>query len=235
MTPRNSELAVPRPKIIVPTHYHRFTSYKKAIENQGGEVRYARLSTLESNELRSIDAIMLPGGGDVDPEAYDAKRKPYCGDTNIRKDKTDIGFARLAYVHNIPILGICRGMQIMNVERGGTLYQDITEEHPLHMDVIHTHGHHKVLVEQNTMFGKFMAVKEFSANSRHHQSIKKLGTDLKIGGYANDGVIEAICAPEKDFYMGVQFHAEDMDSVFSDKLLYQFIFAANLRKFNIRR
>src|SRR5262249_48703276 len=125
----------------------------------------------------------------------------------------DLTLARAARERGIPTLGICLGVQVMNVAAGGTLIQDIASS--IDTDIDHasepTDRHrHEVLIQPNTHPAKILGARELNVNSSHHQAIGRVGGDLRVTAHAPDGVIEGLEDPSHPFYVGVQWHPEDM-------------------------
>ncbi|MDX1420300.1 MAG: gamma-glutamyl-gamma-aminobutyrate hydrolase family protein [Rubricoccaceae bacterium] len=163
-----------------------------------------------------LDGLFIAGGVDVHPESYGEAVGPLCGRTDLARDRVELQLVRWSLEEGKPILGICRGMQIMNVARGGTLYQDCTEQHPgaIKHDYFPTDGYardhlaHEVRVTPGTHLHACVGAATTPVNSMHHQGIKALGDGLTPSAYASDGLIEALEAPEGRFEVGVQWHPE---------------------------
>lgn len=167
--------------------------------------------------IDTIDALLLSGGNDVDPRNYGEERKAVLGKTNRNRDKFDLLLIKYALEKKIPIMGICRGMQILNVYFGGTLCQDIWKykkaELKHHEVNNYWEGVHKVFLEKNSQLEKLLGPEPW-VNSIHHQSVEKIGKDLKVVGRSSDGIIEAYEHenPEVKVY-GIQWHPELMFGV----------------------
>lgn len=164
--------------------------------------------------LDSLDGLVLTGGGDVDPSRYGAERIPACGPADEARDECEIYLCREAVRRRIPVLGICRGVQVMNVAFGGTLYQDLGEEYSreiehrrmdLPADVIHT-----VSVSDGTELDRIIAGKILGVNSRHHQAVRKPAPGMIVSAKAEDGVVECLELPGGVFTVGVQWHPESL-------------------------
>ena len=164
--------------------------------------------------IRELDGLVLAGGDDCDPAAYGAERHPTVDPVmDPRRQSNDLGLARTAREHAIPTLGICLGMQVMNVAAGGTLVQDINSE--IKTEISHAsepedRGRHDVIVENGTRLGEILRERELNVNSSHHQAIGKVGEGLRVTAHAPDGIIEGLEDPKHPFYVGVQWHPEDM-------------------------
>src|SRR5947208_4612913 len=123
----------------------------------------------------TLDGILLAGGDDCDPAAYGEEKHPSCETMDPRRQKNDLGLAKLARERGIPTLGICLGVQVMNVAAGGTLIQDITSQHETEIEHVsdpEDRARHDVLVEADTRLGKILGTRELNVNSSHHQAIR---------------------------------------------------------------
>lgn len=164
--------------------------------------------------LKNIDGILLPGSDtDVDPLRFGAEPSPKLKRIIWEKEEADLLVLEEAEKLKIPVLGICFGMQVLNVYRGGTLIQDIESE--VSDCVKHEQGiplarnSHSIDVEKESRLSNLIDAKKITVNSHHHQAIGKIGKNLKATAWAKDGVIECIEDIEADnFIMGVQWHPE---------------------------
>ena len=170
--------------------------------------------TIESL-LDGLDGVCLSGGPDVDPAEYGAPRDPQLGPTWRRLDRFELALAREADRRGIPILGICRGSQVLNVARGGDLIQHLTAdgdgaESPLHhrQRVPGERQTHEIEIVPGSVLAEAVGTTSLDVNSFHHQAVKSLGRGLVASAHAPDGVIEAIEDPDAQLYLGVQWHAE---------------------------
>lgn len=170
--------------------------------------------------MERIDGLLLSGGADVSPEYYGETRQPYCGKTEVRRDKLEFELCRRALERKMPILAICRGIQVLNCVMGGTLYQDIATQfgtsvrHPCSetpKDRVHT-----VTLQAGTRLRALVGEEQVSVNSRHHQAVKTLGRGLVASAIAQDGLIEAIELPGETFVVGVQWHPESLAETDAD-------------------
>lgn len=177
----------------------------------------------EPETLRGIyerlDGLFLAGGVDIDPSAYGAARHRLCGRTDSARDATELTLARWAIEDHTPILAVCRGIQLINVAAGGSLYQDINDEYPnsIKHDYFPTAGHyardllvHSISTVEETQLRKILGVPHVKVNSMHHQSIKDVAPGLVVAARAPDGVIEAIESPNGHYMVGVQWHPEEL-------------------------
>jgi putative glutamine amidotransferase len=168
--------------------------------------------------LDGLDGLLLSGGSDLDPGYYGEEPVPQLGVTIPERDAFEMALLECALRRQLPIFGICRGMQVLNVALGGTLYQDL----PSQMDHMVLLGHrqdtpkwqptHEVEVDGGSKVAKIMGTDELKVNSYHHQGIKVLASGLVAVACSPDGVIEAVESGDlsKRWMIGVQWHAEAM-------------------------
>lgn len=163
-------------------------------------------------QINQIDGLILSGGHDVSPEYYKEEPLQKLGMTLSERDCFDFLLLKKAKEKNIPILGICRGSQIINVYHGGNLYQDLSYREGKTFK--HWQGHdsdivtHSVIINNNSQLYKMIGARELMVNSFHHQLIKEVPSNFTIAANAKDGVIEAIEAMDYRFLVGVQWHPE---------------------------
>jgi len=164
-----------------------------------------------------LDGVFLPGGADVDPASYNEERHPLCDRSDPPRDRTELMLVRWAMEDRKPALGVCRGIQIMNLAAGGTLYQDLTHQfegsikHDYFVfDGKYTRDYlaHDVRVAEGSRLGTALGLRELKVNSMHHQGIRELGRGLVATAVAPDGLIEAAELPGEQFLVGVQWHPE---------------------------
>lgn len=190
--------------------------YLKAIEQAGGIPLVVPPLAAQAipSLLDGVDALCLSGGPDIDPAAYGDERHARLGPTWSDLDSFELTLTRAADERGLPILAICRGLQVLNVARGGSLHQHVPDTFG---DRI-THrqsepGHvptHEVSVAGCSRLGEIIGAGQAAVNSFHHQAVSALGRGLIATGWAPDGVIEAIEARDRAFAIGVQWHAEGM-------------------------
>ena len=159
--------------------------------------------------LDVVDGLILAGGRDIDPATYGAERDAGTDDPRTDRDAFEIALAQRAMERDIPLLGICRGMQLMNVARGGTLIQSLPEH--VHRRTVGTYdgNDHSVHLEAESLAARAAGEINHSTLSHHHQGIEHVGDGLRITGWADDDELpEALEDPELQFALGVQWHPE---------------------------
>lgn len=163
--------------------------------------------------LAACDGVLVPGGVfDVPPERYGEARRPGCGAS--RPERTDFEWALVeaAFADGVPVLGVCGGMQLINVVRGGSLFQHLPDD----VGVDHQQGSpkenpsHAVEVVAGTLLARLVGEQSLEVNSTHHQAVRRLGNGVRVSASAADGVIEALEIPGLPFALGVQWHPESM-------------------------
>jgi putative glutamine amidotransferase len=194
------------------------TLYPEAIERAGGIpviVPLLRPDAIDSL-LDRVDGVCLPGGPDLQPSTYGAEPHPALGPTEPRVDALELALIRAADRRNLPILGICRGMQVLNVARGGTLHQhlpDVVGDQLQHRQADHgSVTTHHVETAPHSRLRAALGGPKLEVNSFHHQAIRKLGQDLAVTAWAPDGTIEAVEGPGARLVLGVQWHAEGLEA-----------------------
>lgn len=163
-----------------------------------------------------LDGVVLMGGGDVDPSHYGAERHPLTVPATTGADVTDLGLARAALADGMPILGVCRGSQVLAVAGGGSLIQDVPSL--VGREIAHSHEwqdasqaraehRHDVRLERGTRVATLLGGAD-AVNSYHHQAVDRLGAEMRAVAYAPDGVVEAIEGINGAFVLGLQWHEE---------------------------
>ncbi|WP_289063800.1 gamma-glutamyl-gamma-aminobutyrate hydrolase family protein [Anaerostipes butyraticus] len=195
--------------------YWMLPGYMEGIRQAGGLPMMMPL-TGDRNEIRQMaemmDGFLFTGGHDVSPSVYGQEEKKWCGECCPERDEMEKVLFWDAMEMDKPILGICRGIQLLNALMGGTLYQDLDKEHP--SDVIHHQKppydvpSHQVEIIEDTPLYELLKVRKLAVNSYHHQAVRKLGTGLCSMAVSEDGLIEAVYVPDKPFVWGVQWHPE---------------------------
>lgn len=192
-------------------------SYITAIQAAGGMAVMIppdpELETEPDQILDLVDALILAGGTDIDPANYGAERHPRTVETAPTRDAAELALTRRAWERDLPVLGICRGMQLINVARGGTLIQHLPDEvgHEEHRRVPGSFdgSEHDVRLRPGSLAARAAGEELHVTKSHHHQGIDVLGDGLEITGRsALDDLPEAIEAPDRRFVLGVQWHPE---------------------------
>ena len=150
-----------------------------------------------------LDALVIAGGPDVEPVRYGADRDPRTGPPATARDAWELALIEAALTAGIPLLGICRGMQLLNVAVGGTLVQHVDG----HAETPGVFGHHPVKPVPGTLYASAVP-EETSVPTFHHQCVDRLGAGLTVSAWAADGTPEAIELPSADWVLGVQWHPE---------------------------
>jgi putative glutamine amidotransferase len=162
--------------------------------------------------LALLDGLVVTGGAfDVPPELYGEARREVCGALKPERTRFEKDLLEAALVARVPVLGVCGGMQLLNVVRGGTLHQDLAADAGIR-------GHeqappkdvpsHAVAIGPGTLLASLVGAAPLPANSTHHQAVKEPGAGVLVSGRAPDGVVEAIELPDHPFALGVQWHPE---------------------------
>ncbi|HEX2161942.1 MAG TPA: gamma-glutamyl-gamma-aminobutyrate hydrolase family protein [Thermoleophilaceae bacterium] len=191
-------------------------TYLLAIEAAGGLPVVMPPLELEAIEplLDRLSGICLSGGPDLDPTAYSEQPHPHLGPTEPDLDRFELELARRADTRGLPILAICRGMQALNVARGGSLHQHLPDRPGVAIDHRQReggdHAIHDVTIAPGSRLARLMRRDAAEVNSFHHQAIHRIGSGLRAVAWSPDGVIEGIEAPARDFVVGVQWHAESL-------------------------
>lgn len=158
--------------------------------------------------VRRFDGFVLTGGGDVDPSWYGEEREPLCGASDAERDAFEMALFREASALLKPILGICRGIQVINVALGGTLWQDLPSQHPGTHATTDGTGEPRHPVTTAGFLRTLTGREELTVNSYHHQAVKTLGGGLRAAGVSRDGVVEAVEHLSLPYCRAVQWHPE---------------------------
>jgi putative glutamine amidotransferase len=241
--------------IIALPPYAKLRDYETAIRLAGGEPRRLEIGRDDPDEvIRSVDAVLLPGGGDVEPSYYGEARHPTFDAAEAGRDELEIALANKAREADMPLLAICRGIQVLNVARGGSLIQDIPDQVPGALTHVRREPAdsiaHDVEVVVDSRLGGILFPSASSAgaprfrrsdpseltrtvavNSRHHQAIRILGENLLGTAGSSDGIVEAVEDPWMRFCIGVQWHPENFHRTGEFAALFKaFIEAAKNRR-----
>ena len=180
------------------------------------------------------DGLVFSGGGDIDPDYWGEAPSNNLGPINPLRDYFEVLLAKKAAKMALPVLGICRGCQVLNVALGGSLYQHINSQLSHQQKAPRNYPFHSVTVENNTMLRKITRMRNIRVNSFHHQAVKKTGLNICISAYALDRTAEAIEKTDHPFFIGVQWHPESLEDKYSFSLFQALVEAAQKMK-NSRR
>jgi putative glutamine amidotransferase len=190
-------------------------AYTNAIQDAGGVALLLppddEAAQNPAELLDRLDALMLAGGRDVDPLSYGATADPHTSEPSPERDRFELALASAALERDMPVLGVCRGMQMLNVTCGGTLLQHLEGE------LLERHRHtpgvfsdHFVELEPGSLAARAAGGERIAVRSHHHQAVGELGEGLVVTGRSpEDGVVEAVELPDKHFALGVLWHPEE--------------------------
>ena len=209
--------------------------YVQAVEASGGRTRVLSTFDLPPTEqvpdemdavlgldpadpspLEGASALLLPGGGDIDPEWYGRPRHPRTHNVSHRRDRFELTLLGAALDEDIPVLAICHGMQLLNVELGGTLDQHLSDDAARidhDRDRPRAEPVHDVTIKPGSLLGRVMGRERAPVNSHHHQGLQRVGRGLEEIAWSGDGVLEAVELPDHRWVLGVQWHPEAMAAV----------------------
>ena len=238
---RRSETVSPTPEGEPPSHEMALgLKYLKALEAAGAIplVVPPLGPELAVALLERVDGICLSGGPDLDPRNYGGDLDPATGPVESALDEFELALTRAADAQGLPILAICRGMQLLNVARGGTLHQHLPDlvsgEIDHRQTAPGTQPTHAVALADHTHVAQVLRIDRAEVNSFHHQAVDRLGDGLLVAGRAPDGTVEAIEATDRDFVLGVQWHAESLTARTEQAALFEaFVVAARHRRAGI--
>jgi len=228
--------------LIGVTNCRKLEDYRQSVLHVGGEVRVLDPSTDIPASLEGLDGLLLTGGGDLSPATYGEAPHPTIEPAEPGRDDFELGLVALARKRGLPILAICRGVQVLNVAYGGTLVQDIPSQVPgalAHKLEVPPHQAfefaHEIWIDKDTRLAQLMRERLSDAdacqvNSRHHQAIRQLAPGLIASATAPDGVIEAVEDPSAAFCLGVQWHPENFWRTGEFRPLFEGLLDAAARK-----
>ncbi len=209
-------------------------AYVDAVEAAGGIpliVPLVHNSGTAHDILRILDGLLLSGGGDIDPGLYGQEPHRFLKVVDVRKDRLETALLQQALRQDMPVLGICRGMQVLNVAAGGTLIQDIPSSAPSRIQ----HSQHatspvpthKISVGKGSLLARILGQRELRVNSYHHQAVDRVAPGFTATAKASDGIVECIESRKHKFVLGVQFHPE---MIFREYPVFQKLFEALVRE-----
>lgn len=218
-----------RPVVVIPARFSTHasalryradvtaTALAEAVYDAGGEpltihpvvprgASSEQLDRLVSTRIGFADGMLLPGGGDLAAHWSGQVTHGAEYDVDEEQDAFDLAVARVALTDGVPLLSICRGTQVVNVARGGTLIQDLAEE----LGEDHRHTEHVIAIDPGSPMRGFVAADRLVISCYHHQSLDRLGAGLRAVAHAADGTVEAVVLDDHPgWYLGVQWHPED--------------------------
>lgn len=201
---------------VRPPLYLVSQDYCKAVLQAGGIPVFIPPVSPEAipDLVASLDGIIFSGGVDIHPQEYDETPHPLLGDVDLERDKFEMALFKHVWNHtDLPVMGVCRGLQVFNVGLGGTLWQDLPSQRPSH--VHHSQRDHRykavhpLKVEAGSRLSELLS-KVIAVNSLHHQGIKELAPGLKAVAWSPDGLIEAVEAETHPCRIAMQWHPENM-------------------------
>lgn len=204
---------------FAPSDNPKYDWYRKALQNAAQALEY-ELEIMDLSKVRNVDevdGVLFTGGADIDPARYGKQSEErLCGEIDEARDQIEFKIAEQAEEESIPVLGICRGLQLLNVHRGGTLVTDIeTFGGASHRKVDGFDARHNVKVEPGSYLRHILSEGEGEVNSAHHQAAERVGEGLTVSARAmSDGTIEALewaDATGKPFFLAIQWHPERME------------------------
>jgi putative glutamine amidotransferase len=207
--------------LIAVTSTQKLEDYRQAVLHVGGEVRIVDPRMSPAEALEGVGGVMLTGGDDVSPSRYGESPHDSVVTVEPERDAFEIALVQEARRRDLPVLAICRGVQVMNVAFGGTLVQDIPSQVPgalNHKLAVPPHKSfdyaHDIWVEDNSLLARLLEERlgdsdSCAVNSRHHQAVKTVAAGFKAVATAPDGIIEAIEDPAARFCLGVEWHPEN--------------------------
>jgi putative glutamine amidotransferase len=181
--------------------------YVRAVERAGGRAVLVPPDEDGLEEvLDALDGLIFSGGNDMAPDSYGAESDPATGGTNPARDRGELALLTAALARDLPVLAICRGVEVLNVVRGGDLVQHLPDVvgHEEHRAVVGEFSEHEVRVDPSSRISEVHG----SVKSHHHQGLGKIGDGLREVAWAEDGVVEAVEDPQKPFLVGVLWHPE---------------------------
>lgn len=183
--------------------------------------------------LSCLDGVLLTGGGDIDPRQYGLEQTAKVKSVDRDRDRVEFQLVQDAIQHGTPFFGICRGLQIINIVLGGTLYRDIQEEYPQSIkhacpDWPRDHLAHEIAVQPGSLLAETLMSTALKVNSLHHQAVDQLASGLEVMAHAPDGIVEAFRLPDHPFGWAVQWHPEQLMAQPSTQALFRrFVTAAS--------
>jgi putative glutamine amidotransferase len=200
----------------------QMADYVESIRRAGAAVAELTVGEPPEDVVKRVDGVLLTGGGDLDPALYGAEPHATFEAAEPGRDAFDIALVKAAVAANLPVLAICRGMQVLNVARGGALIQHLPEAvgHKGHAPETGIVGAHRVQISATSLVGKILG-DSADVPTYHHQAVSRLGKGLSAVAWAEDQVVEAVELQGHRFGLAVQWHPEEGD----DKRLFEALVA----------
>jgi putative glutamine amidotransferase len=212
------------PTVLVTRGARPVDPYRRALEWAGARVVEVATGTPAAQRAREdpegflapFDGLLLPGGADIAPHRYGQTSVHPTVTIDAERDELELALARAAVAQGLPVLGICRGIQTLNVALGGTLWQDLPSEHPSavrHRDPAPADRRrllHPVAIRAGTLLHRILGREQLWVNSLHHQAVRDLAPGLRPCAEAPDAIVEGAEAPDRPFVLGVQWHPEEL-------------------------
>jgi putative glutamine amidotransferase len=204
-------------------------AYLQAVIRAGGipVIIPTGLSAADVQELRGrLDGVLLTGGADVDPARFQGRPHPNVYDVDADRDEMEIRLTQTAVETQWPFLGICRGVQVMNVALGGTLYTDIADQfphalrHDWYPNIPRSYRAHEVTLDATSRLAGILGAQQVPVNSLHHQGLERVADGLRVVAHAPDEMIEAVELPDHRFGFGVQWHPEWLQDMTEMRALF---------------
>jgi putative glutamine amidotransferase len=213
----------------------RYENYPLWMKGSDEDIDVIKLSQENAKDIKKCDGIVLSGGIDTHPKFYSNPRTDYPlapEKFDVARDEFELSVFEYAQEKTIPVLAICRGMQLVNVALGGNLIQDIEEQHKNnHRRIGFVDGIHEIAVNPNSLLHQITGVENGMINSAHHQGLDKIANNLAANSYSVDGIVEGIewkIKEHKPFLLGVQWHPERLaqtepENPFAKNIRLQFL------------
>jgi putative glutamine amidotransferase len=202
-------------------------TYVESLERAGARVVILPPDSHDADVLDRLDGLVIAGGADVDPQAYGQTPHETTDTPRTDRDSGEFTLYRGARERDLPVLGICRGMQVMAVAEGGSLIQHLPDVvgDTKHREAFGTFSEHHATFEPDSRVAQIVGASEATVNSSHHQAVDQAG-NLTITGWAHDGTAESLEDPTARFVLGVQWHPEQASDQIAQRMFTAFVDAA---------
>lgn len=213
-------------------HFWLRDDYVQVVEKAGGLPIILPVIREEmiADCLEICSGFLFTGGGDIDPVYWGETPGPDMGRIDPERDRFEMLLARYAHQRGKPVLGICRGCQVLNVAAGGSLFQHISSSLCHQQNAPRNYVIHDIVVMEDSLLIGVLGRQTLRVNSFHHQAVHKTAPGLKASAWAPDGVVEAVESEMHPFWLGVQWHPEALTDQLSDRLFRAFVKAAGLNR-----